>query len=178
MLFIFLFSGRVDNKCQTVCDAQVTIPAIPRKLTKPKFSKEDSESQDEDHNFSDLLNLSVCVPSSVIHSDNPIQTSPQNHEFYSVTNSIGSDISSLANLGSPDSPPRATSPTVEMRELLGKIQQLPQQRSPVQHQHLADQRVSRNYFHKIKAKTLYMPLCDESLGERSKNVPSGKRFSF
>lgn len=173
------FSGRVENKCQSVCDAQVSTPAkLTRRPMKPKFSKEDSESQDDEHNFSDLLNLSVCVPSNVTHCDNPIQTSPQSHEFYSVTNSIGSDISSLANLGSPDSPPRATSPTVEMRELLGKIQQLPQQRSPIPPQHQPEPKIGRNYFHKMKAKTLYMPLCHDSVPVRTKTVPSGKVKDF
>lgn len=53
-------------------------------------------------------------------------------QTYSVANSItGSDISSLTNLGTPDSPPRATSPTEEIREILNKIQQLPQQKSPI-----------------------------------------------
>lgn len=78
---------------------------------------------------------------------------------YSVANSMtSSDISSLANLGTPDSPPRATSPTIEMRELLDKIQQLPQQKSPVPEQ---QPQKSRSYFHRTKAKTLYMPLNEE-----------------
>lgn len=37
----------------------------------------------------------------------------------------GSEVSSLANLGTPDSPPRATSPTMEVRGLLDKIHNLP-----------------------------------------------------
>lgn len=66
----------------------------------------------------------------------------------------GSDISSLANLGSPDSPPRATSPTLEMRELLDKIQQLPQQKSPLPPE------AKNKILNRAKAKTLYMPLYD------------------
>lgn len=42
-----------------------------------------------------------------------------------VNHRTTSDISSLA-AQSPSSPPRATSPTIELRELLDKIQQLPQ----------------------------------------------------
>ncbi|KAI4461475.1 hypothetical protein MML48_5g00006571 [Holotrichia oblita] len=125
----------------------------------------DSESQDDDHNFSDLLNLSVCLPSSVIHLPNGMQSHAVQdlQQSYSVTNSMtSSDISSLANLGTPDSPPRATSPTVEMKELLDKIQQLPQQRSPlpdVYHRHNPQQHVKiKSYFNKSKVKNLYMPL--------------------
>lgn len=44
-----------------------------------------------------------------------------------VTSATGSDVSSLAGLGTPASPPRATSPTLEIRELLDKIQQLPRE---------------------------------------------------
>ncbi|XP_072383001.1 uncharacterized protein [Diabrotica undecimpunctata] len=155
-------TGRVESKSQNVCDVPATFPSKTRQLQKHKISKDDSGSQEDDHNFSDLLNLSVCLPSSVPHFENPIQTAPEDLQ-YSVTNSIGSDISSLANMGSPGSPPRATSPTVEMRELLDKIQQLPQQKSPVPPQHQTEQqKFARNYFHKIKSKTLYMPLCDET----------------
>ncbi|XP_055615682.1 uncharacterized protein DDB_G0288805 isoform X2 [Toxorhynchites rutilus septentrionalis] len=41
-----------------------------------------------------------------------------------IGSNTGSNVSSLANLGTPDSPPRATSPTVEVRELLEQIRQL------------------------------------------------------
>ncbi|KAJ8985049.1 hypothetical protein NQ317_016960 [Molorchus minor] len=164
-------TGRVESKSQNNCDASAANSKVNRRLTKHKLSKDDSESQDEDHhNFSDLLNLSVCMPSSVAQLENPVQSSPHLQELqYSVTNSIGSDISSLANLGSPDSPPRATSPTVEMKELLDKIQQLPQQKSPVAQQ--ADVRSGRSYFYKVKAKTLYMPLVDSSTANKSKIFP-------
>lgn len=114
---------------------------------KPLTAKLPSQDSDEDQNFSDLLNLSVCVPSTVVKLETVIY-STQAH--FSDTNSIGSDISSLANLGTPDSPPRATSPTQEMKELLDKIQQLPQQKSPLQ-----EPKPSRS---RAKAKTLYMPL--------------------
>ncbi|CAH1154081.1 unnamed protein product [Phaedon cochleariae] len=163
-------TGSVESKCQNICDASAAI-RLSKRLHKHKLSKDDSGSQTEDdHNFSDLLNLSVCVPSI------PVQTTPQLQELqYSVTNSIGSDISSLANLGSPDSPPRATSPTVEMRELLDKIQQLPQQKSPVpslgQPQLQPELKFSRNYFHKVRAKTLYMPLCEEG-SSKTKIIPN------
>lgn len=117
----------------------------------------DSESQEDEHNFSDLLNLSVCMPSIPAHIAPGIA--------HSVANSMtSSDISSLANLGTPDSPPRATSPTVEMRELLDKIQQLPQQKSPIPE---GSQPKSKGYFHRSKAKTLYMPLNE---GPKVKNV--------
>lgn len=42
--------------------------------------------------------------------------------------STSSDVSSLQGCGSPDSPPRAISPTGEFRNLLEKIQQLPSQK--------------------------------------------------
>ncbi|KAG5881576.1 hypothetical protein JTB14_035020 [Gonioctena quinquepunctata] len=160
----------VESKSQNICDASAAI-RLSTKLSKHKLSKDDSGSQDDDHNFSDLLNLSVCVPGVAGHLENPKRSSPHMRDLqYSVTNSIGSDISSLANLGSPGSPPRATSPTVEMKELLDKIQQLPHHKSPVpvaQGEHKS----CRNYFHKVRAKTLYMPLGDESAG-RSKNIPN------
>lgn len=41
-----------------------------------------------------------------------------------VNSNTGSAVSSLANIGSPDSPPRATSPTGEVKELLEQIRQL------------------------------------------------------
>ncbi|KAJ8912930.1 hypothetical protein NQ315_017260 [Exocentrus adspersus] len=167
-------TGRVESKSQNNCDASVATCRVNRRITKNKLSKEDSESQDDEHNFSDLLNLSVCMPSSIVQLDNPIQSSSHLQELqYSVTNSIGSDISSLANLGSPDSPPRATSPTVEMKELLDKIQQLPQQKSPILGmQQQVEPKNNRSYFHKVKAKTLYMPLYDSNASTRSKNVSS------
>ncbi|KAK6631144.1 hypothetical protein RUM43_014240 [Polyplax serrata] len=45
--------------------------------------------------------------------------------------STSSEVSSLQGCGSPDSPPRAISPTGEFRNLLQKIQQLPKQRDSV-----------------------------------------------
>lgn len=149
------------------CDASPSniTGKVNRKLYFTVLSKErsvDSESQEDDHNFSDLLNLSVCAPSSVTHI--ALTTAQSNinelQQSFSVANSMtSSDISSLANLGTPDSPPRATSPTVEMKELLDKIQQLPQQKSPLpetpnHHQ----QSKMKGYFNRTKAKTLYMPL--------------------
>lgn len=117
------------------------------------------------------------MPSSVVQLENPIQSSPHLQELqYSITNSIGSDISSLANMGSPDSPPRATSPTVEMKELLDKIQQLPQQKSPVPIQPQIEPKNNKGYFHRVKSKTLYMPLYDSNTATRSKNIPNGKKI--
>ncbi|CAH2003031.1 unnamed protein product [Acanthoscelides obtectus] len=131
-----------------------------------KISKEDSESQEDENNFSDLLNLSVCMPGVIERMD-----TVNSQEFqFSVTNSIGSDISSLANLGSPGSPPRATSPTAEMRHLLDKIQQLPQQKSPQMHPEKEKEKpISRGCFHKIRAKTMYMPL-NSGDGAKSRSV--------
>lgn len=149
------------------CDASplATLHRVNKKVASSVLTKDrsvDSESQEEEHNFSDLLNLSVCIPSTPAHI--PPGTS---HilQSYSVTNSMtSSDISSLANLGTPDSPPRATSPTVEMRELLDKIQQLPQQKSPVPE---SSQPKPKSYFHRSKAKTLYMALNE---GPKTRNV--------
>lgn len=150
---------RDPNKSQYYnCDASplATLHRVNKKVASNILTKDrsvDSESQEEEHNFSDLLNLSVCVPSTLTHIPPGISHIQQS---YSVTNSMtSSDISSLANLGTPDSPPRATSPTVEMRELLDKIQQLPQQKSPIPE---GSQPKPKSYFHRSKAKTLYMPL--------------------
>lgn len=147
------------------CDASPlnTLHKVNRKaaFVAKDVTSVDSESQEEEHNFSDLLNLSVCAPSCT----NPIPVSGIPHlqelqQSFSVANSMtSSDISSLANLGTPDSPPRATSPTVEMKELLDKIQQLPQQKSPVMPETSTK---SKGYFHRSKAKTLYMPLAKET----------------
>nr|CAD7409976.1 unnamed protein product [Timema cristinae] len=55
-----------------------------------------------------------------------------NQSYVSGTamSTTGSDVSSLAGVGTPGSPPRATSPTQEIRELLDKIQQLPLEETP------------------------------------------------
>ncbi|XP_065173998.1 uncharacterized protein [Atheta coriaria] len=132
---------------------------------KPRHQASVESESDPEHNFSDLLNLSVCAPSSLVASSVVInaQSNPQMDMIYnSVTNSMtSSDISSLANLGTPDSPPRATSPTLEMRELLDKIQQLPaQHKSPVSAEAPAPK--LKHYFNRSKAKTLYMPLTSSS----------------
>ncbi|XP_017775368.1 PREDICTED: uncharacterized protein LOC108561810 [Nicrophorus vespilloides] len=160
----------VGESAATTAPPKPQVPATParfsRKLifNKAKTHSADSESGGEEHNFSDLLNLSVCLPSGSITTQlAATQSNPQMTDMiqsYSVTNSMtSSDISSLANLGTPDSPPRATSPTIEMRELLDKIQQLPQHKSPIpeqlQHQ---QQQPQKKYFSRSKAKTLYMPL--------------------
>lgn len=127
-------------------------PKIPRRLIQ-EGSLDSETSQGEDHNFSELLNLSVCASSLINCEQHNVE--PQ----YSITNSITvSDISSLANLGTPDSPPRATSPTVEIRELLDKIQQLPQHRSPTYEVFSEVQPTNSKFFVRNKSKTLYMPL--------------------
>lgn len=46
-----------------------------------------------------------------------------------VNSNSGSAISSLNNMGTPDSPPRATSPTDEMKELLQQIRQMQKENS-------------------------------------------------
>lgn len=155
----------------------------PRHNKKGIISNEnslDSEtSQGDEHNFSELLNLSVCAPSSIINMDinNPLSgigeydatghNMAELQQSYSIANSVTvSDISSLANLGTPDSPPRATSPTIEIRELLDKIQQLPQQKSPAMDCSFTtpapstseNQQSKSSRFFKNKSKTLYMPL--------------------
>lgn len=173
------------NPSQCNCDASPSNLAtkVNRKLNFTVLSKElsvDSESQEDDHNFSDLLNLSVCAPSSVTHLplENLITTQSNQQELqqsFSVTNSMtSSDISSLANLGTPDSPPRATSPTVEMKELLDKIQQLPQQKSPLPDTPTNQQSKMRGYFNRTKAKTLYMPLYEGPSKQQTKMSPNSR----
>lgn len=169
----------------------------PKKTVISTENSIDSEtSQGDEHNFSELLNLSVCAPSSIINCDisaltgigeyDTSQNLAELQQSYSIANSVTvSDISSLANLGTPDSPPRATSPTVEIRELLDKIQQLPQQKSPApdmptatttttsgttsssetsaatvqqQQQQTSSSKNNRFFGNKSKSKTLYMPL--------------------
>ncbi|KAH1017315.1 hypothetical protein HUJ05_007974 [Dendroctonus ponderosae] len=140
---------------------------------RPLLQRSQDSTEDEEL-FSALLNLSICAP----HSGEPAhpQATTILHDL-GVTNSMtGSDISSLANLGTPDSPPRATSPTVEMRELLDKIQQLPVQKSP-NPPATSGSTHSRAYFHRVRAKTLYMPLGDVQTvnsgnASQSKAIPS------
>lgn len=157
----------VSSKNQTNCDGS---PAHKNRKKLLKERSSDSESQED--NFSDLLNLSVCLPSNVVYLKTPIHSNPLLQELhYSVTTSMtGSDVSSLANLDTPESPPRATSPTAEMKELLNKIQSLPQQKTfalPGQ-----EVRPSKNYFHKVRAKTLYMPLSGTTTN-KTRNPPNG-----
>jgi hypothetical protein len=82
--------------------------------------------------------------------------------FMSATalSTTGSDISSLAGVGSPGSPPRATSPTIEIRELLGKIQQLPLHPDHCGPSRSNSQNTSRTKRHhnRSSGKNLYMPL--------------------
>ncbi|XP_076253417.1 uncharacterized protein LOC143191861 [Rhynchophorus ferrugineus] len=143
----------------------------PRKpLTQPS-----QDSTEDEEPFSALLNLSLCAPNPQEHVH--AHTAPLMQDLhFGVTNSMtGSDISSLANLGTPDSPPRATSPTVEMRELLDKIQQLPAQRSPQPPAPSATAQ-AKAYFHRVRAKTMYMPLGDaqsvNSARHHNKTIPN------
>lgn len=145
---------------------------FPRNLI-AESSLDSETSQGEEVNFSELLNLSVCAP-SILNCD--IQEQNVDLPQYSIANSVTvSDISSLANLGTPDSPPRATSPTVEIRELLDKIQQLPQQKSPTYEPYVEPtnaQSSTSKFFVRNKSKTLYMPL------NSSKFTPSVKQPSI
>jgi hypothetical protein len=86
--------------------------------------------------------------------------------FMSATalSTTGSDISSLAGMGTPSSPPRATSPTLGIRELLDKIQLLPFQHEecsgycvPALANSQSDSKTKRHR-HRGSGKNLYMPL--------------------
>jgi hypothetical protein len=81
----------------------------------------------------------------------------------------GSDVSSLAGVGTPGSPPRATSPTLEIRELLDKIQHLPFHQATPLHEECSDYCVptfansqnnnrKKRHHHRSSGKNLYMPL--------------------
>lgn len=155
-----------------ISEVKIEKRIFPRNLI-AESSLDSETSQGEEHNFSELLNLSVCAPSSIINCDIPEQNVdlPQ----YSIANSVTvSDISSLANLGTPDSPPRATSPTVEIRELLDKIQQLPQQKSPTYEPYVESQPSNSKFFVRNKSKTLYMPLNSSKI---SPNVKQSNIFT-
>ncbi|KAB0795034.1 hypothetical protein PPYR_11873 [Photinus pyralis] len=175
---------------QTNCDyspplnvAHKSAKKTNRIVSSHEYASIDCESQEEDHNFSDLLNLSVCIPSTITHLPLGTVTTSSSHSHdiqqYSVVNSItSSDISSLANLGTPDSPPRATSPTGELRELLDKIQQLPQNKSPTPNSDTSNdghEVKTKSCFSRNKSKTLYMPLSEgPSYNYLSKVSPSSK----
>ncbi|CAH1134183.1 unnamed protein product [Ceutorhynchus assimilis] len=132
---------------------------IFRPSRRPLLQRSQDSTEDEEL-FSALLNLSICA-SNPGEQTHPQSTTMLQDLHFGVTNSMtGSDISSLANLGTPDSPPRATSPTVEMKELLDKIQQLPAQKSPLPPPVSTSSGQSRAYFHRVRAKTMYMPLGD------------------
>lgn len=62
-----------------------------------------------------------------VSSDGLSHSQPSNLEINHYSTS--SDVSSLQGCGTPDSPPQATSPTGEFRDLLDKIQQLPNHRN-------------------------------------------------
>lgn len=154
----------------STCSPPPTRPILRPRRPAPQRSQDSTEDEEV---FSALLNLSICAPNSVE------QTHPQATTILQdlgVTNSMtGSDISSLANLGTPDSPPRATSPTVEMRELLDKIQQLPAQKSPHPPSASSSTNQSRPYFHRVRPKTMYMPLGEvQTVNSGKKAIPNGK----
>lgn len=98
----------------------------------------------------------------------PCRSGDMQHQqsFVSATalSTTGSDISSLAGVGTPGSPPRATSPTLGIRELLDKIQLLPFQHEecsdycvPSLTNFQSDSRTKRHH-HRGSGKNLYMPL--------------------
>lgn len=77
--------------------------------------------------------LQQYPPSKQVPCNSFSEESPVNPDMISkyvdgmrsyVNSNTGSAVSSLANIGSPDSPPRATSPTGEVKELLEQIRQL------------------------------------------------------
>ncbi|KAF5281474.1 hypothetical protein FQR65_LT14682 [Abscondita terminalis] len=138
------------------CNSFHQAPHLILRLRKPRRRSQ----------FSDLLFFLLYPSYYYSFTIGTVTTSTMHsHEIqqYSVVNSItSSDISSLANFGTPDSPPRATSPTGELRELLDKIQQLPQQKSPTPDTSNNGQEVkTKSCFSRNKAKKLYsMPLSE------------------
>ncbi|KDR10515.1 uncharacterized protein LOC110837920 [Zootermopsis nevadensis] len=105
---------------------------------------------------------------TMVQQSLPCRSGNMQHQqsFVSATalSTTGSDISSLAGVGTPGSPPRATSPTLGMRELLDKIQLLPFQHEecsdycvPAVTNSQSDSRTKRHP-HRGSGKNLYMPL--------------------
>ncbi|KAL0268538.1 UNVERIFIED_CONTAM: hypothetical protein PYX00_010441 [Menopon gallinae] len=88
--------------------------ARPLKFINDSFSSEDNLSQPRG-SIQDFVS-----------SDGLSHSQPSNLEMNNYSTS--SDVSSLQGCGTPDSPPKATSPTCEFRDILDKIQQLPSHR--------------------------------------------------
>lgn len=86
----------------------------PLKYINDSFSSEDNLSQPRG-SIQDFVS-----------SDGLSHSQPSNLEMNNYSTS--SDVSSLQGCGTPDSPPKATSPTCEFRDILDKIQQLPSHR--------------------------------------------------
>ncbi|XP_030750584.1 uncharacterized protein LOC115878278 isoform X3 [Sitophilus oryzae] len=170
-------NGNTEEGLKEICQRNVALAKADDRGTcrprKPLLQPSQDSTEDEEP-FSALLNLSLCATNIPEHVHPHVAPLMQDLQF-GVTNSMtGSDISSLANLGTPDSPPRATSPTVEMRELLDKIQQLPAQKSPQPPAPSATAQ-ARAYFHRVRAKTLYMPLGEahvSSSKQHNKTMPN------
>uniref|UniRef100_A0A182QDY2 WW domain binding protein VOPP1 n=1 Tax=Anopheles farauti TaxID=69004 RepID=A0A182QDY2_9DIPT len=68
------------------------------------------------------VNLSLTSDDSMLNADPSIRRKAVGNSC--VVSSVGSNVSSLLNLDTSSSPPRATSPTAEVRELLEQIRQL------------------------------------------------------
>ncbi|KAL3268138.1 hypothetical protein HHI36_007265 [Cryptolaemus montrouzieri] len=147
-------------------------PSTRAALTLPKETSQESE---DELNFSEILNLSVRAPSGTSNSEAAIRCDSLQ---LSIANSnTGSDASSLANFRTPDSVSKLSHLSGEMmKELSEEI--LPQQKSPLPP--LQHESRSRSYFHRIKAKTMYMPLNDGPTSTFSKckaSPNSAKIFS-
>lgn len=131
----------------------------------------------EENNFCSFFSQSVVegATNENISSDysnfakniNNFGSKDEIHRMYSVGGSMtGSDISSLANLGTPDSPPRATSPTSEFKELMDKIHQLPNEDEESCNVDNTNEDVNfandvkemKSYFSRSRKNSLYMPL--------------------
>ncbi|XP_066995523.2 uncharacterized protein [Anabrus simplex] len=114
-----------------------------------------------------LDEFSAITPLPSLAQQSAIVPAPCSQSFVSATalSTTGSDVSSLAGVGTPGSPPRATSPTLEIRELLDKIQQLPFQEGG-----------NSNGNSKMRAsrRRLYMPLTLGAVGRRwlSRSAPT------
>lgn len=82
--------------------------------------------------MSAIYNMQQQLPCDSFSEESPINGDIL-HKFNDmrryVNSNSGSAISSLANMGTPDSPPRATSPTDEVKELLQQIRQLQKENS-------------------------------------------------
>ena len=157
-------SNSADNLSQTSAHQNVSLltmaqqPSLPTRS--PSCLSGDIQLQPGQHLLPDMLQ--------------------HQQSFVSATalSTTGSDVSSLAGVGTPGSPPRATSPTLEIRELLDKIQQLPFQQATPLHEERSDYRgptlsnsqnssKTKRHRHRGSGKNLYMPLGLGALGSGS-----------